>query len=232
MPVRDDAPGLRRLLARIDEQTRRPTEVVVVDNGSTDDSARIAREWGARVVREERVGIPFAARRGYDAATCDIIVRADADTVPGPGWIDDLVTVLSDRERVVAVTGPGRFEGTSPLVSAASSIVYMGAYYLLSGLALAHPPLFGTNLAFRRTWWERTRDEVSLRPDIHDDMDLSFRVRPGEQVLFRWGAPVTMSGRAMHRNRALRLRRGVRTVLVNWQREFPWDRWVRRHLRR
>jgi Glycosyl transferase family 2 len=56
-----------------------PGEVLVVDNGSTDDSARIAEEAGARVVTEARPGYGSALRAGFAAARNEVIVMADAD---------------------------------------------------------------------------------------------------------------------------------------------------------
>jgi glycosyltransferase involved in cell wall biosynthesis len=54
-------------------------EVIVVDNGSTDDSALIAAEHGARVVREERRGYGSAYLAGLAAARGDLLVLSDAD---------------------------------------------------------------------------------------------------------------------------------------------------------
>lgn len=87
IPVKDDAEYLRRCLAALAAQTRAPREVVVVDNGSTDASRRVARRYGARLVRERRPGIPAAASRGYDAARGRVIARLDADSVPPRDWV-------------------------------------------------------------------------------------------------------------------------------------------------
>ncbi len=56
-----------------------PGEVIVVDNRSTDRSAEIAREQGARVLREEIPGYGAALRRGFAAARFDVLVMGDAD---------------------------------------------------------------------------------------------------------------------------------------------------------
>lgn len=54
-------------------------EIIVVDNGCTDRTASIAREHGARVVREDRRGYGAAIRRGFSEALFDILVMGDGD---------------------------------------------------------------------------------------------------------------------------------------------------------
>ena len=57
----------------------RTGEVIVVDNASTDRSAEVALEHGARVVREERPGYGSAYLAGLAEARGDFIVMGDAD---------------------------------------------------------------------------------------------------------------------------------------------------------
>ena len=54
IPVRDNAPALRRCLESIQRHAGDAVETIVVDNGSTDDSARVAERYGARVLRFRR----------------------------------------------------------------------------------------------------------------------------------------------------------------------------------
>jgi glycosyltransferase involved in cell wall biosynthesis len=54
-------------------------EVIVVDNRSTDRSAQIAVEHGARVLREEHPGYGAALRKGFENAQFEIMVMGDAD---------------------------------------------------------------------------------------------------------------------------------------------------------
>ncbi|GAA4283626.1 glycosyltransferase family A protein [Brevibacterium daeguense] len=228
VPVRDDADHLARFLDALALQTRAPDEIVVVDNDSSDRSADIARSRGARIVRETQVGIPFAAAAGYDAATGDIVIRADADTLPPRDWIAQLLERLDQDPRAVAVTGSGRFYGLPALFGDVASAVYMGSYLCAAGLALGHLPLFGTNLAFRRIWWNQVKDDVHLDAGVHDDMDLAFRVRAHERVLFAPSIRVGMSPRPLHSNGLVRLGRGIETIRVNWRRKRPWERWSER----
>jgi glycosyltransferase involved in cell wall biosynthesis len=55
-------------------------EVTVVDDASTDDTARIALDWGATVVHESRRSPACARQKGAEVASGDIIAFIDADT--------------------------------------------------------------------------------------------------------------------------------------------------------
>jgi hypothetical protein len=78
-------------------------EVIVVDNGSRDRSAEVARGRGARVVHEQRRGYGSAYLAGFEAARGDVIVLADAD---GTYPLDDLAALLAPlREGADVVLG-------------------------------------------------------------------------------------------------------------------------------
>lgn len=75
-----------------------PGEVVVVDNGSEDGSADIAREHGARVIREEETGYGAALRKGFVNARYDVIVMGDGDLTYDFTKLDGLVRPILDGE--------------------------------------------------------------------------------------------------------------------------------------
>lgn len=230
IPVRDDAPELEGLLATLSRQTQAPLEIIVVDNGSRDASAALARDAGCTVITEPEPGIPAAVAAGYDAARGDLIVRCDADSRPLPGWIAAHQRAhLRDPGTGVIVTGPAHFRLLRPFGAVLAS-VYLGAYMVAAGAALGHLPAFGTTMSLRKSWWCEIRDRTSRSADVHDDMDLSFQVRPGEHVRWAWGARVGMSPRALRfgRGGVLRWRRAINTLRRNWRRQRPWDRWASR----
>ncbi|MFJ1968777.1 glycosyltransferase family 2 protein [Streptomyces sp. NPDC087903] len=80
LPCLDEAEALPLVLERIPPGWR----ALVVDNGSTDGSARIAHELGATVVREERRGFGAACHAGLTAATADIVCFCDCDASLDP----------------------------------------------------------------------------------------------------------------------------------------------------
>jgi dolichol-phosphate mannosyltransferase len=81
-------------------------EVIVVDDGSRDRTAQVAREHGARVIpgveRPGWVGKPWALQQGLEAAAGEIVVSLDADTRPRPGLAGALAEALDDADLVTA----------------------------------------------------------------------------------------------------------------------------------
>ncbi len=89
LPCRDEAPALEALLSRIPAIF----SVVVVDNGSRDDTAAVARSHGARVVTESTAGYGAAVHAGLLAATHDHVAFMDGDGSFDP---DDLLPLLAE----------------------------------------------------------------------------------------------------------------------------------------
>ncbi|MET8695433.1 glycosyltransferase family 2 protein [Streptomyces bauhiniae] len=87
LPCLDEAAALPWVLARIPAGWR----AIVVDNGSTDGSAEIARALGATVVREERRGFGAACHAGLLAATADVVCFCDCDASLDPGLLAPFV---------------------------------------------------------------------------------------------------------------------------------------------
>lgn len=75
IPCRDEGPALVTLLPRVPGEFA----VLVVDNGSSDDTAVVARAMGARVIREARAGYGAAVHSGLLAATHEYVAFMDGD---------------------------------------------------------------------------------------------------------------------------------------------------------
>ncbi|MEI8357949.1 MAG: hypothetical protein RL698_547 [Pseudomonadota bacterium] len=86
IPVRNGAGFLAEGIRSVLAQAHRPIEIVVVDDGSTDDSAAIAESLGApvRVFRQANAGAPAARNRGIGLACGSILGFLDADDLYAP----------------------------------------------------------------------------------------------------------------------------------------------------
>jgi dolichol-phosphate hexosyltransferase len=76
IPCLNEEQGIEQVLRRLPEFV---DQTIVVDNGSTDRTSDVARSLGAFVIREEVRGYGRAYKRGFTAATGDIIVTLDGD---------------------------------------------------------------------------------------------------------------------------------------------------------
>ena len=230
IPVKDDAALLDRCLRALATQTRAADEIVVVDNGSADDSAGVARRHGAVVIDEPSTGIPAASAAGYDSASGEIIARLDADCVPSPDWLQSVEASLLEWPEAVAVTNGARFIDGPRLLRGASGAVYLGAYFSTMSLALGHVPLFGSNFAMRRSGWLAVRRDVHRSDSmVHDDVDLSFHLGPENVIRRDPRLTMGISMRPLLRGgRAVRLVRGFHSLRVHWPEQLPWRRIARR----
>lgn len=242
IPCYNDAGFLRRVLGALVNQTTRPHEIIVVDNNSTDATRAVAESFGSvagvQCTAEPRQGILPAATTGYDAATGTVIARIDADTLPPPTFIADLTHMWQQihadnalaSKRAVAATGTALF-GTPTWYTRLASRAYLGAYYATTGSALGHYPLFGTNFSMLTSWWRDIRADLDTTvEEVHDDLHLSFAIRPEETVWFQRDLTVGMDTRALRGGSQLvrRFRRGFRTMLLNFRMQPPWRRLARR----
>jgi GT2 family glycosyltransferase len=89
VPVLNDARRLERCLSSIlrSQGLASPPELIVVDNGSVDDSAAAARAIGARVISAPGVRVADVRNRGAAAATSDVVAFVDADHEQDPSWL-------------------------------------------------------------------------------------------------------------------------------------------------
>src|SRR5437868_6109135 len=89
---------LSALLESLAAQQRPFDEVIVVDNGSTDDSAQVAQRFRARFIELDRnFGFAHAVNRGVQAAEADWIAILNNDVTLDPAWLAHLIDASGDR---------------------------------------------------------------------------------------------------------------------------------------
>jgi len=190
IPTRNEAATIERLIHAVRRQQAGNVEieVVVVDDGSADDTVDRARQAGARVVQLEAQGSggnPAAARnRGAEVATGDPLVFLDADCMPTATWLRAFLDAHAAGEVVVG----GALDLPPGLPASARCDYYCGWYLIHSrrprGYVPHHPP---PNLSVRRDVFFDTSRFTEHQPFSFTNEERIWQGevrRAGHQILF------------------------------------------------
>ncbi|MET9459444.1 glycosyltransferase [Streptomyces canus] len=165
-----------------------PIEVLVIDDGSSDGTARIVEAMGlpnVRVVRQLNAGKPAALNRGLANARHDIIVMMDGDTVFEPSTVRELVQPFGDP-RVGAVAGNAKVGNRDSMIGAWQHIEYVMGFNLdrrMYDVLRCMPTIPGAVGAFRRSALERVG---GMSDDtLAEDTDITMAMhRDGWRVVY------------------------------------------------
>ncbi|MEU3983661.1 glycosyltransferase [Streptomyces sp. NPDC026672] len=165
-----------------------PIEVIVVDDGSTDGTARIVEAMNlpnVRVVRQLNAGKPAALNRGLANASHDLVVMMDGDTVFEPSTVRELVQPFGDP-RVGAVAGNAKVGNRDSLIGAWQHIEYVMGFNLdrrMYDVLRCMPTIPGAVGAFRRSALERVG---GMSDDtLAEDTDITMALhRDGWRVVY------------------------------------------------
>lgn len=169
-------------------------EIIVVDNGSTDNTAEVARCAGATVLVETRKGVTRARQAGLEAAQYELIAFVDADNEVPPGWLEDVLKSFNDPA-VVAVSGPVVY---SELLLPKRVISFL--FYCVAKISHQFfPVLQGGNFIVRKSALLKAG---GFNTDIEfygEDTDTAVRLSKVGKVAFNLNLWVWSSARRMER---------------------------------
>jgi len=182
IPVKDRAGELRDCLSSLAllDYPRDRREIIVVDDGSRDETPQVALDFGARLIESGAVGGgPAAARnKGAQAARGEILAFIDSDCTASPRWLRELLPVFAEAE-VAAVGGwVDGMRSAAPLdrYEAVMSSLNLGRRIMTGGAGGDTFYLPSCNLLVRR---EAFSAAGGFRPGMHvgEDVDLTWRLR-------------------------------------------------------
>ncbi|NOZ82137.1 MAG: glycosyltransferase [Candidatus Micrarchaeota archaeon] len=185
IPAFNEEKYIEKTLRSVVGQNYTRTEIIVVDNGSTDRTSEIAKKY-ARVVRERKRGISIARNTGFRHSRGDIVLFLDADTRLERNFISSVVERFKNKD-VIGVCGYIETTGKRT-----NRILYL----LCSELAwisskLGFPLFYGMCMAWRReVFSELGGFDESLK--TAEDIDLTMKARKlGKCVLAREAKALT-----------------------------------------
>jgi cellulose synthase/poly-beta-1,6-N-acetylglucosamine synthase-like glycosyltransferase/peptidoglycan/xylan/chitin deacetylase (PgdA/CDA1 family) len=188
VPAYNESAGIEAAVRSI-VASNHPVEIVVVDDGSTDGTADIVEALGlpgVTVIRKENGGKPSALNAGLDAASHDLVVMVDGDTVFEPDTVHALIQPFADP-RVGAISGNTKVANRGGILGAWQHIEYVVGFNLdrrLFDVAECMPTVPGAIGAFRRDALLRVGGVSD--DTLAEDTDLTMSLcRDGWRVVYQ-----------------------------------------------
>lgn len=235
--VRNRPGPLDRCLAALRKQTLPPDrwETIVVDNGSTDATPRVAAQYGARVIEEPQPNRCRARNTGVRHARTPWVAFTDSDCEPQPGWLTSLLqTIETFPEGSPVAALAGRIDPATPVTPAEAYIARHRwvdqAKFLAPGRSFSPPFAATANLAVRRDVFVELGGLDPALATAGEDADWCWRAREaGYQIQYQPEAVV------LHRHRAstgamwrqaYRYGVGNAELFAKWRTKWGAHRWV------
>lgn len=195
IPAFNEAAAIGRCLSSLQEQIYQGfIEIIVVDNGSSDATADIARSYGARVIRCVQRGVVPAREAGFRACRGDIIAQTDADCRVPPCWISNMTAHFAAHPADIGVGGTVKYLD-EPLWHRPLS--GLGRLVSVAWQSVAHAPatIHAANFAVRRDALMAIGGYGTALPDCGDERLLLSRLEKAGHVALSSSFPVETSSR-------------------------------------
>lgn len=206
LPAKNEAEGLRRTLPLL-RQALPDAELIVVDDGSTDDTGAVAMALGAQVLRSPySMGNGAAIKRGARAAQGEVLVFMDADGQHDPALIGSLLARLDDGYDMVV--GARDRSGQANRHRSAANSFYNSLASWMTGHAIAD-----LTSGFRAVRADRFREFLHLLPNGFSYPTTSTMAffRSAYPVAY---VPIPVAKRVGNGSHIKPLRDGVRFLLI------------------
>lgn len=184
IPARNEAENLPRLLSSIKNSGTPPLEILVVDDDSSDATADVAREHGARVLASDPLpegwrGKTWACHQGARAAKGDLLLFLDADTFFAPVGLKKMAAEYGAVGGALSVLPYHEVQRPYEALSVYFNIVMaagVGAF-TWRGTRRAPAALFGQALMVSREAYEQAGGHEAVRGKILENFHLAQRFR-------------------------------------------------------
>ena len=232
VPAYNEEAYLGPCLESILEQTQgleHLTEIIVVNNASTDRTREIALSYPrVRLVDELRKGLPYARQAGFLASTGSLIANVDADSRLTPGWVQKVIETFRAYEgkqpALVSFSGPLVYYDLTPRQRRLVHVFYLIAWltyatnkYILGVGSMVQ----GGNFVLSRAALEAIGGYDTSITFYGEDTDIARRLHAIGKVLFTFDLKMLSSARRLKHE-------GMLTIAFRYGLNYFWTTFFKR----
>lgn len=173
IPAFNEAKYLAQNLSSIVSQTYKNFELLVVDNNSSDTTAKIAKSFGAKVVTCEKKGVGAARQAGFMKAKGTIIATTDADNILPENWLAVIHKAFEKDKRMVAYGGLFRLY-SGPLSARIAVKYFVYTVFQIDRVFSGKWSLIAQNMAVKAEAFKKVGGFKDVQ--IGEDADLAQRL--------------------------------------------------------
>ncbi len=171
------------------------SEIIVIDNASTDDTKAVAEKRpGVRVVREEKKGLTHARQRGFLEAKGDILACIDSDTHMPEGWFERVEKEFEKDKNLAVLSGPYVYYDIpkfQQFLVRVYWLVAMPVYWLVGYMVV------GGNFAIKKEVLEKMNGYDTTIEFYGEDTNIARRAHEFGKVKFMLSHVMYTSGRRL-----------------------------------
>lgn len=218
IPARNEEKNLPRLLASIQTARSAVAEIIVVDDGSTDATAKVAASAGATVLQGAALpagwtGKTWACAQGAEAAEGDLLLFLDADTWFAPGGLTRLLSAWDhDTGQLVALSALPYHVTEAPYEQLSLFFNLLMAFGAGGFGAIGKPKLFGQCLLISRELYQACGGHGAVRGRILENLAMA------EHIEAAGGQCVCIGGRETIQLRMFP--EGLAQLCESWKKAF------------
>ena len=228
IPAYNEERYLGGCLESILSQTRDltvPTEIIVVNNASTDNTRQVALSYpGVRVVDEPRKGLTCARQAGFAASSGSLIANVDSDCRLTPGWITRVLAEFDSEPTLAAFSGPLVYYDLTPQQRTLVRVFYMTAFltYVINRHILRVGSMVqGGNFVLNRCALE-VIGGFNLNISFYgEDTDIARRLNAVGKVRFSFNLKMFSSARRLKHE-------GILTIAARYSINYLWTIFLKR----
>ena len=179
IPARDEEHNLNVLLPSLNEQSLQPDEILVMDDQSEDNTADVARAFGARVIRalplpDGWLGKSWACQQGADHSNGEVLIFMDADTFLEKDGFKKILETFLSLPGVLSVSPYNQTRKWHEEFSAFLNLMQVAGTnaFTIFGRKVEPAGMFGPCLVIARKDYELVGGHASVRGKILENYSL------------------------------------------------------------